>query len=39
VSYYVGNRIFDKKFVYTPDMYDEDLQDLPVFGSPGILLT
>jgi hypothetical protein len=39
VSYYIGNRIFDKKFVYTPDMYDEDLQDLPVFGSPGILLT
>ena len=39
VSYYVGNRIFDKKFVYTPDMYDDDLQDLPVFGSPGILLT
>lgn len=38
VSYYIGNRIFDKKFVYTPDMYDEDLQDLPVFGSPGILL-
>jgi hypothetical protein len=39
VSYYIGNRIFDKKFVYTPDLYDEDLQDLPVFGSPGILLT
>jgi len=39
VSYYIGNRIFDKKFVYTPDMYDEDLQDLPVIGSPGILLT
>lgn len=39
VSYYVGNRIFDKKFVYTPSMYDDDLQDLPVFGSPGILLT
>ncbi|MFM2200998.1 MAG: hypothetical protein RL040_198 [Bacteroidota bacterium] len=39
VSYYIGNRIFDKKFVYTPDMYEDDLQDLPVFGSPGILLT
>lgn len=39
VSYYIGNRIFDKKFIYTPDTYDEDLQDLPVFGSPGILLT
>jgi hypothetical protein len=39
VSYYIGNRIFDKKFVYAPDMYDDDLQDLPVFGSPGILLT
>jgi hypothetical protein len=39
VSYYIGNRIFDKKFVYTPEMYEDDLQDLPVFGSPGILLT
>lgn len=39
VSYYIGNRIFDKKFVYQPEMYDNDLQDLPVFGSPGILLT
>jgi hypothetical protein len=39
VSYYIGNRIFDKKFVYEPAMYDDDLQDLPVFGSPGILLT
>jgi hypothetical protein len=38
VSYYVGSRIYDKKFVYVPAMYDEDLQDLPVFGSPGILL-
>jgi hypothetical protein len=39
VSYYVGSRIFDKKFVYSPEMYDEDLHDLPVFGSPGILLS
>ena len=39
VSYYIGNRIFDKKFVYTPEMYEDDLQDLPVFASPGILLT
>lgn len=39
VSYYIGNRIFDKKFVYEPAMYEDDLQDLPVFGSPGILLT
>jgi hypothetical protein len=38
VSYYIGSRIFDKKFVYSPEMYDEDLHDLPVFGSPGILL-
>ena len=39
VSYYLGNRIFDKKFIYTPEMFDDDLQDLPVFDSPGILLT
>jgi hypothetical protein len=39
VSYYSGNRIFDKKFIYTPEMFDDDLQDLPVFDSPGILLT
>jgi hypothetical protein len=39
ISYYIGNRIFDKKYVYQPEMYDEDLQDLPVFDSPGILLT
>ena len=39
VSYYLGNRIFDKKFIYTPEMFDDDLQNLPVFDSPGILLT
>ncbi len=39
VSYYIGNQIFDKKFVYNPELQGEDLQDLPVFDSPGILLT
>jgi len=39
VSYYIGNQIFDKKFIYNPELQGEDLQDLPVFDSPGILLT
>jgi hypothetical protein len=39
VSYYINNQIFDKKFIYTPEMYENDLDDLPMFGSPGILLT
>jgi hypothetical protein len=39
VSYYIGNQIFDKKFIYTPELQEDDLQDLPVFDSPGILLT
>jgi hypothetical protein len=39
VSYYIGNQIFDKKFIYTPELQEDDLQDLPVFESPGILLT
>lgn len=38
VSYYLGDRIFDKKFVYEPSMSDDDLMDIPVFGSPGIVL-
>jgi hypothetical protein len=38
VSYYIGNRIFDKKFLYNPELQEDDLQDLPVFESPGILL-
>lgn len=38
VSYYLGDRIFDKKFVYEPSMSDDALMDIPVFGSPGIVL-
>jgi hypothetical protein len=38
VSFYLGNRILDKKFNYEPAMYDDDLSDIPVFGSPGIVL-
>ena len=38
VSYYLGDSIFDKKFVYDPSMADDDLMDIPVFGSPGIVL-
>lgn len=38
VSFYLGDRIFDKKFNYDPSMEHEDLMDIPVFGSPGIVL-
>ncbi len=38
VSFYLGDRILDKKFIYEPAMYDDDLSDIPVFGSPGIVL-
>jgi hypothetical protein len=38
VSFYLGSRILDKKFNYEPAMYEDDLMDIPVFGSPGIVL-
>lgn len=38
LSFYLGGRILDKKFNYEPAMYDDDLMDIPVFGSPGIVL-
>jgi hypothetical protein len=38
VSYYIGNQIFDKKFVFVPDtIIDDNLTKVPILGEKGVL--
>ena len=38
VSYYIGNQIFDKKFVFVPDtIIDDNLINLPILQEKGVL--
>lgn len=38
LSYYVGNQLFDKKFVFVPDtIIDENLVTVPLLNEKGVL--
>ena len=38
VSYFIGNQIFDKKFIFVPDsIVEENLVTIPALGLEGIL--
>lgn len=38
VSYFIGDQIFDKKFIFVPDsIIDENLVNVPALGLEGIL--
>ena len=38
VSYYIGDQVFDKKFIFVPDsIVEENLVTVPVLGLEGIL--
>ncbi len=39
VSFYIGNAIFDKKFIFLPDsLLEKNLIDIPVLNQKGILI-
>ena len=39
VSYYVGNKLFDKKFIFVPEsLIDENMIELPILNKKGILI-
>jgi hypothetical protein len=38
VSYYVGNQVFDKKFIFVPDsIVEENLTPIALLNQPGVL--
>lgn len=38
VSYYIGNKIYDKKFVFTPGSFvDENMINIPIINLKGVL--
>jgi hypothetical protein len=38
VSYFIGNQIFDKKFIFVPDsIVEENLMEIPDLGLSGVL--
>lgn len=39
VSYYIGEKIYDKKFIFLPDsLIDSNLTRIPVLEKPGVLI-
>ena len=39
VSYYAGNTLFDKKFIFVPDsLIEENMIQLPILNKKGILI-
>jgi predicted DNA-binding protein (MmcQ/YjbR family) len=40
ISYFIGNQIYDKKFLFVPDsIIEEHLTNIPLLNKPGILHT
>ncbi len=39
LSYYIGNTIYDKKFVFLPEsIVDENLIKVPILNKPGVMI-